>query len=110
MLIINNNYEFDVPLSKNNYNSSNINYISPKPKLELMTDKFFGPRSDKNILNPSEVNSNSRSNINSYISLTNKFHSKERSSGKSEDLSGLDSMKFNMKKPTSNSGRINSLY
>jgi hypothetical protein len=99
MLIINNNYEYDAPLSKNSYNS-NLNFTSPKQRIELMTDKFFGPRSDKNMINQYDLNSNSRSNINNYLSVASKFNTKDRNPIKSDDISGLDNLKLNYKKCT----------
>ena len=97
MLIINSNYDYDAPLSKNIYNS-NINYASPKQRIELMTDKFFGLRCEKNTINQYDYNGNSRSNINNYLSVASRFNPKERNSGKSEEINGLDQLKLNFKK------------
>ena len=96
MLILNNNIEYDVP--KNNYGSGSLNnYISPKPKLELMTDKFFGTKTNnKTNFNASDPTGNSRSNVNNYIFLTSKL-GKHKIIGKSDDISsGFDSYKLKL--------------
>jgi hypothetical protein len=108
MLIINNHFECDVQLNKNNYQSSINNYVSPKPRLEQMTDKYFGSKSNnaKNYnFNASDPNPNSHSNINNYISLTSKFQSKEKSVGRSEDIgSGMDNFKKKLNRSNNFSG------
>jgi len=84
MLIIN-NPEYDVPQRQNSTN----NYLTTKPKIELMSDKFFHTRSTFKKSEPDPVST--ISNINKYISLTTKYQSKEKTSGKSEDFtSGID--------------------
>ena len=84
MLIINNNYDASAKIS---YNSGCNNYISPRPKLELMTDKFFGAKINSR---PNALETiNSRSNINNKV-LNSKI---EKSTDKTDDKKGLDSYK-----------------
>ena len=100
MLIINNNFEFEAS-SKNNYNTGINNYISPKPKLELMTDKFFGTKfNNKSSFNASDPSANTRSIINNNLLI------QKKENVKSEDTSPLEMNKLKLNWGTNVSGRI----